>query len=971
MLGVVTAAVTLFLLAQLTAAPLPLLMSVSLTALTVFSTVVTAATHLRVRVTAVAVGAVAGAPAVTVTVNVPVRVSLMVAGRRSVPAFGPGRVTIPVDGPPHGVFSEVSATTTTTAPLSFLRFTRRMPVALPEPLVFLPRRGTLTASLLPPADVSDGGAVSRSWETGEHVDGVRPWRDGDSMRHVHWPTTLRSGTRTVRDRPATAPARVVVVPDRSADPAADARRVTAELCGALAVGAAAFADDGTGTEQVFDERGAARWAAEHCAPVAAVESAERADPPPPVWTMASAALLCAMSVLILRPAVELSWPFTLMCVAALAAAAVLRVRRPRWMDASATKTSLAVTAFLVFAGAIVTSDLDRGLDGVLRGPLAWVLVMLMVLHAFEAGDRRSVRFGLVTTLVVVGYAMSLRTDPAGTVQMCVFCVAWACTLMASRPRPAVRRAVRAAGVGRPGVSLVSGVRSRARAGGVVVAGLAVIVGVLVSVPQPSGPSQLSLPRLTSLPSVTAQRGGVARPDGQPATGSDGTLRVAEGSAAGAYSGFAEQLDTSVRGDLPDTVLFRVRATSPDFWRAQTFSTFDGRFWHVDDAAGLEVLSDPVYVSGSGLYGATAVSAPTQRLQQTFFIAEPMSNLVLGAHRPTRLAAVGGVWVRPDGTLRSTSTFGAGSVYTVMSTRTLVTAEMLAAQGDVALAVPAGDPLGLDRYLQVPESTSQRTRDLADQLFDAAPSTYDGIRAAEAWLRENVTYDLHAPLPAGGADAVDDLLFGSRRGFCEQIASALAVMLRTQGVPARLAAGFIPGERQALSGVFEVRASDAHAWVEVWFPESGWQAFDPTADVPLAGEFDPGTIGSQLADQLSGWVSANSSLVVAVLGVAGFGAAAAGLVRRVVRRRRRGFWGRAQDRFCVVFDAGPSVSNTAAAGSAPPERRGAALELAGLLDAAVFDPSFDETDPVLRERAVSLLAASAPPARAAGVLRRLR
>ena len=123
---------------------------------------------------------------------------------------------------------------------------------------------------------------------------------------------------------------------------------------------------------------------------------------------------------------------------------------------------------------------------------------------------------------------------------------------------------------------------------------------------------------------------------------------------------------------------------------------------------------------------------------------------------------------------------------------------------------------------------------------------------EAWLAAHVEYDLDAPVPGAGVDAVDDFLFESQRGFCEQIASALAVMLRTQGVPARLATGYVPGDRDRISGVWKVRASDAHAWVEVWFPQSGWQAFDPTADVPLSGEQAQKLVGGKLAMGVSGW-----------------------------------------------------------------------------------------------------------------------
>jgi hypothetical protein len=83
--------------------------------------------------------------------------------------------------------------------------------------------------------------------------------------------------------------------------------------------------------------------------------------------------------------------------------------------------------------------------------------------------------------------------------------------------------------------------------------------------------------------------------------------------------------------------------------------------------------------------------------------------------------------------------------------------------------------------------------------------------------------------------VDDFVFRSRLGWCEQIASTLVVMARSVGIPARLTTGFVPGERDALTGRFVVRERDAHAWAEVYFDGIGWQGFDPTASVPLSGE----------------------------------------------------------------------------------------------------------------------------------------
>jgi len=77
------------------------------------------------------------------------------------------------------------------------------------------------------------------------------------------------------------------------------------------------------------------------------------------------------------------------------------------------------------------------------------------------------------------------------------------------------------------------------------------------------------------------------------------------------------------------------------------------------------------------------------------------------------------------------------------------------------------------------------------------------------------------------DAVEYFLFEQKRGYCEQFSSSLAVMARSQGIPARVATGYVPGEYNPFTGLYDVRASDAHAWVEVYFPGYGWTTFDPT------------------------------------------------------------------------------------------------------------------------------------------------
>jgi hypothetical protein len=221
---------------------------------------------------------------------------------------------------------------------------------------------------------------------------------------------------------------------------------------------------------------------------------------------------------------------------------------------------------------------------------------------------------------------------------------------------------------------------------------------------------------------------------------------------------------------------------------------------------------------------------------------------------------------------------------------------------------------------------------------------------EAWIRANVQYDLDAPVPPDGVDAVDDLLFGSQLGFCEQISSALAIMLRTQGIPTRVATGYVPGTRDRVTGVWEIRASDAHAWVEVFFPETGWQAFDPTADVPLAGDSARESVGADLVRALSDTLRDHGRpllagvFLTAVIG----GSIWAGLRRRAIvrHRRSRGRWGLLQDRWNGIARAhgiddvctNPELARRWSA--ADPDVTATVTVLADRLDRAAFDPGFD-------------------------------
>jgi hypothetical protein len=123
--------------------------------------------------------------------------------------------------------------------------------------------------------------------------------------------------------------------------------------------------------------------------------------------------------------------------------------------------------------------------------------------------------------------------------------------------------------------------------------------------------------------------------------------------------------------------------------------------------------------------------------------------------------------------------------------------------------------------------------LARGLAKGAPSAYDVAERIERYLLTNYTYDEHVPQARYPLEA---FLFQQRRGYCQQFSGAMTLMLRMDGIPARVGSGFKPTVYDAATGTWRVRPVDAHSWVEVFFEGVGWVSFDPTpaASVKLAG-----------------------------------------------------------------------------------------------------------------------------------------
>ncbi len=290
----------------------------------------------------------------------------------------------------------------------------------------------------------------------------------------------------------------------------------------------------------------------------------------------------------------------------------------------------------------------------------------------------------------------------------------------------------------------------------------------------------------------------------------------------AYFGFAPTLLLGAYGPLNNTIVMRVRSSAVSYWRVQTYGAYTGSSWTTDSAAPTPLerapdasfapLVDPRDEDGPDAAGG----APTR---QTFTLVQGQANLIPVAYRPIRLSfPEKTIFQRATGDLQADQPLQPGTSYTVVS-RT--------PQTDPALleAATEGDPSAVAPYLALPALPTLTTNAAAASTIGAR-TRYDKVLAIIAYLQAHAHYNLSTPALAPGQEGVDALLT-TGRGFCEQFATALTVLARANGIPARLVTGFAPGDYNALSRVYTVRANDAHAWTEVYFPGYGWIPFDAT------------------------------------------------------------------------------------------------------------------------------------------------
>lgn len=507
-----------------------------------------------------------------------------------------------------------------------------------------------------------------------------------------------------------------------------------------------------------------------------------------------------------------------------------RRRAHPWPGVRPVLAVCAVGGFVWFL-VTVTRTATPGDIATVEAPLAVLFAWVLSTHAFDVPSRRDVTYSLAgsTALVAVAAAQSVDLALGVWVLAWVGCGVWGLVAMWQS------------------ISETEGVPWRP----LLTAGALVAVAAIVLV------AVLPAPKVSTTLAFTS-----AAPDAQPVSSpsdlTDGGASLPAHAASaggrtgvGGFLGFAKSLDTADRVSLGDQVIMRVRATRPNYWIGQTFDTWTGRAWtqSTNPVNGHDVeriTGGAPYAIPSTMDQTAGLASGTEDIQ-TFYLTVPGPNLVFHADAAQRVyIRTRAVSVTPDGTIASSTSMGPGTIYTVVSSDTAASPAQLQASTAAGPygAAPTRDPLVLEqqhRYLQLPRSDPRVTA-LARSITagitgppgaSADPHTYDQVTAIGRWMSTHVHYTTDIPPLPAGADAVDSFLFGTRRGYCEQISTATVVMLRSLGIPARETVGYVPGPYNPITDLYDVQAKDAHAWVQVWFPGYGWQNFDPTATVPLA------------------------------------------------------------------------------------------------------------------------------------------
>lgn len=507
--------------------------------------------------------------------------------------------------------------------------------------------------------------------------------------------------------------------------------------------------------------------------------------------------------------------------------------------------------------------------------LSELLIQLQVLHSFDIPRRRDLGYSIVIGLILLGVAATLsQTLTFAPVLLLFLAIALPVLVLDYRSRLGIKRRESSEKRQAKKSPLVS-IKSLA-----LMFLLVVGLGLIIFAFLPRFPGyQLRTFPVSAPIQIQGQFDGrsIINP-GYVRGGKDGNGRNGVGIGTSNqngepgkldntfYYGFNSQINQNLRGEMKPKIVMRVRSQAEGFWRVLAFDRYTGKGWEISRNEQVETVKRPSW-SYQIYLSPPAIAGRTQEVVQTYTVVSELPNLIPALSYPKQLYfPTPEVAVDPEGGLRAPVALSEGLTYTVISSvpyrdRTLLQ------------QASTNYPKNIQNYyLQVPpqivSKVQQRTKEIlanynterVAKSVKPLNSTYEQALYLAQYLKQHYTVPndpLGLPFLDEKEDLVEAFLFKNQGGYPDHFSTVLTIMLRSIGIPARLVAGFSPGEFNPFTGLYVVRNTDAYAMTEVYFPKYGWFAFDPIPGHPLIPpsieEYQTFSVLRQFWKWVAGWL----------------------------------------------------------------------------------------------------------------------
>ncbi len=567
-----------------------------------------------------------------------------------------------------------------------------------------------------------------------------------------------------------------------------------------------------------------------------------APPEPPedsIWLRVLAQLLVCVGIVATDIAAETSLWIWAIPVSFLGAAWSWRQRSKRNIG---TKFLLAigmlVALFFFFVSAIARREQND-----LRIVLVELLVQVQVLHSFDLPRRKDLGYSMMIGLVLLGVASTLsQTMAFGGMLLLFLAIALPVLILDYRSRLGLRQSFQLKTLPSRQAIQQNGLKLLALFGVTLALGL----GIFAFMPRLPGYQLRTLPMSAPIDvpgkfdnrSIInpgygdgGNRGNRGRRGNAPRTG--------EGKADEEfYAGFGDRINQNLRGQLKPRVIMRVRSQAEGFWRMQAFDRYTGQGWEITENEKTQTINRTGWAQQFYL-PLPMTKTKSKEVIQTYTIIADMPNLIPALADPKELFfPTQQVAVDRQGALRSPVPLADGLTYTVISDVPLRDRTALQKSRSTApkSLIHTKTPVA-NRYTALPSpAVTQTLRREAERLLATAnsPITSDYERALYLTQALKQRYTIQPDLPFFSAteDLARAFLTQYKGGYPDHFSTTLTAMLRSLGMSTRLVTGFMPGQFNSFTGLYEVRNTDAYAITEVYFENYGWFAFDPIPGHPL-------------------------------------------------------------------------------------------------------------------------------------------